>query len=247
MVFNAGSTSGGLVFPNYRLLRKVEMQENGLYQFQWFLFDDSGCQEIYGTEAEKALGMYNPAYRSHGINGEICIQDTAIDKEKFFRIENGEMAWVDPSGLPLRGSYLSGDVLRIFRTNDGYYDVNLNTREEVKLADAQLENSYASIVLPNCIVESTLFGDQNFTPRQNEQTHAMKLFDGQTWRNVELPEELLTAGKSEFLMIYGVTSDSILLRHHLAGANLTRVEYYRIDLTAQEPALEYMGVLDLPM
>lgn len=249
-------TTGGSVVGRYTpeqwLVRKEELQTDGTYLAQWMRITDDGVQvfhQVEGLDENGLSGSFQLAHRMLAFRGDRYYQDRYLEPSgtKVFRLEGNTMKWLNLDGLEVSGGYLSGNTLRLFRTNDGYYDVNLDTREEVKLADAQLENSYASIVLPNCIMESTLFGDRNYTPRQNEQTHAMKLFDGQTWRSVALPGELMNAENNEFLIVYCVTSDSILLRRHLAGTNLTCLEYYRIDLTAQEPALEYMGVLDLPM
>ena len=153
-----------------------------------------------------------------------------------FRYIDGELVETDLSGLDTTGAYLSGNTLRVFRPGDGYYDVDLTTREEVFLAPAQLENSKAKIALPNCIIETTLLSKEG----PGEEGHRMSIFDGQTWREVTLPEELVHTDKniSQDSTGYTVCSDSILLflpdRSDGYATNL-----YRIPLTDGELKAEF--------
>lgn len=153
-----------------------------------------------------------------------------------FRYIDGELVETDVSGLDTTGAYLSGNTLRVFRPGDGYYDVDLTTREEVFLAPAQLENSGAKIALPNCIIETTLLSSE----KPGEEGHRMCVFDGQTWREVTLPEELVHTDKNiaQNHPGYTVCSDSILLflpdRSDGYATNL-----YRIPLTDGELKAEF--------
>ena len=119
------------------------------------------------------------------------------------------------------------------------------TREETKLEDAQLENSYAFIVLPNCILESTLMGYSSVSDRSAVQTHAMKLFDGQRWWDVELPQELLEVDDNKYLDVEAVTSDRILLclRDNNDRFNVGHV-LYQIFLGTDRPVMEYAGTVE---
>ena len=145
--------------------------------------------------------------------------------------------------MEVSGGYLSGNTLRVFRPNDGYYDVDLETRQEVLLSPSQLENSCAVIVLPNCILESTLLSKDSLDYRTPGMQHSLMLFDGRIWREVALPNELLQADASECLFIHSVNSDSIFLRSAggLPNSGEPLVTLYRIDLTAEELKLEYCG------
>ncbi len=58
--------------------------------------------------------------------------------------------------LDFTGSYLSGEVLRIYRPGDGYYDVNLATGQETKALDSQLEDAWGWQLTERYAVESTL-------------------------------------------------------------------------------------------
>ncbi|MBE6946185.1 MAG: hypothetical protein E7459_08875 [Ruminococcaceae bacterium] len=159
-------------------------------------------------------------------------------------VEDYQVKELNIDGLPEEGAYLSDNIYRCFRANDGYYDVNLETREETKLEEAQLENSHAFVVLPNCILESTLMGYTSLPMQSNVQQNAMKLFDGQRWWDVELPEELLEV-KGKYLDVEAVTSDRILfcLRDGADPMNLGHV-LYQIFLGTDRPVMEYAGTVE---
>lgn len=151
------------------------------------------------------------------------------------RIENGEMVLTGAKDYATAGDYLSGSVLRQFRSNKGYYDINLETGEEVHLADSQLKNSQSFIVLPNCIIETTL-GSEN---HQEGEAHAMMLFDGESWRTVALPEEVSQSYTAEMPVAIGaVASDRIII---LVYKNMyySRCDMYQIMLEDSELFLEY--------
>ena len=66
--------------------------------------------------------------------------------------------------------------------------------------------------LPNCIIETTVCSSQH----PDGTPHAMVLYDGSSWRDVQLPSELLHATYSDFdpeqamgLDVACVTSDRV--------------------------------------
>ena len=151
------------------------------------------------------------------------------------RIVNEEMVATGAKDYATEGDYLSGNVLRQFRSNEGYYDINLETGEEVHLADAQLKNSQSFIVLPNCIIETTL-GSEN---HQEGNQHSMMLFDGESWRTVILPEELSQNYTLDMPFEMGVvTSDRIFILVYTSQSN-SRCDVYQILLGEDELMLEY--------
>ena len=153
----------------------------------------------------------------------------------YYRVENGEMVATNAEAYAKAGDYLSGNVLRQFRSNEGYYDINLETGEEVHLADAQLKNSQSFIVLPNCIIETTL-GSEN---HQEGNQHSMMLFDGESWRTVILPEELSQNYTLDMPFEMGVvTSDRIFILVYTSQSN-SRCDVYQILLGEDELMLEY--------
>ena len=159
-----------------------------------------------------------------------------IDYQK---IANGQMVHTNAIAYAKKGDYLSGSILRQFRNNEGYYDINLETGEEVHLADAQLKNSQSFIVLPNCIIETTL-GSEN---HQEGDTHAMMLFDGESWRTVALPEELTQIYTLDMPFEIGVvTSDRIFILVY-NNQRYSRCNMYQIMLGEEELTMEFCAEL----
>jgi len=172
-------------------------------------------------------------------NGLVCPTKTSYLRylqEGYEILELGE--------LPASFSFLSGDVLRFFRPGDGYYDINIRTGEEVKLADPCMENSHAVVALPNCILESTLMTYHSLKSRTPGQTHSLMLFDGERWREVELPPELQVTDTA-ILRFVCVTSDSIFLRMQdtSQAGHIESGDMYRIDLTKRNLKLEFFTQL----
>lgn len=189
---------------------------------------------------EDAAGSYP---YSNIIRGDPWFYWRTWSEKHLIQLRDGELIeGMDISLMPDHGGYISGNILRMFETNDGYYDVNTETGEKVKLAPAQLENSASVILSPNCIIESTLFG----LVRNNRTEYAMEVFDGERWRSVDLPEEWLSASKNSFLVVRGVSSDAIILagRDFLNGNNET---LYRIPLGGETLRLEYCAAIEMPV
>ena len=167
---------------------------------------------------------------------------------EFYRLTENDMELLDIQAFSfdrqtLKGSYLSGDIIRCYRQNDGYYDINIRTGEEIKVADAQLQDAGAFIVLPNCVLESTMgwenYEGEGVPPAGGE--HQLMLFDGECWRSVELPEELRTADAAQGMNVRAVTSDSIIVgAYNLFTLQKSRTStFYTIDLSQEELKMEY--------
>ena len=78
---------------------------------------------------------------------------------------------------------------------------------------------------------------ENPDPAVTHSIHEMRLFDGESWRAVELPNELLQQGGSYYFLLKSVTSDSVLFSLRVGTSNT--LDYYRIDLTKENLKLEY--------
>ena len=149
----------------------------------------------------------------------------------FYRFHEGKAVAVDGEGLPTFGSYLSGSTLRAYRKDDGYYDIDLLTGEEIKLADVQLPDATARILQPNCILE---WNDQQ-----------MRLFDGQQWRKITLPEEVLNRGENNTLSVLALCSDRILFKVSNSRIQDPRPKLYSVMLTDGDLKMEYAGQMTL--
>lgn len=96
--------------------------------------------------------------------------------------------------------------------------------------------------LPNCIIETTL----EIKDYPAEKPHSMVIFDGERWREVQLPQGLLYAGGSLYsqagdsLQLECVASDCIFFtsRHQ----RVTTI--YRILLGGEKLVMEYCGQIN---
>ena len=175
---------------------------------------------------------------SSDIHGDRTVISNLLGTD-YQKIANGQMVHTNAIAYAKKGDYLSGSILRQFRSNNGYYDINLETGEEVRLADAQLKNSQSFIVLPNCIIETTL-GSEN---HQEGDAHAMMLFDGESWRTVALPEELTQIYTLDMPFEMGVvTSDRIYIMVY-DSMYYDRCNMYQIMLGEEELTMEFCAEL----
>lgn len=174
--------------------------------------------------------------------GDLIIRVFLGGNVTYIRFPEEGYELLDMAQLPTTG-YVCGDILRCYKPNDGYYDMNISSREEVKLCDARMENGFAQMLLPNCIVESTMLTRHSFDQRTAGMTHSLEIFDGQQWHTVALPKELQN-NDTMYLLVQAVTSDSILFLcqdeesiYNIRGTT----DLYRIDLTKDTWELEFIA------
>ena len=133
----------------------------------------------------------------------------------------------------MTGAYFAGNVIRYFESGYGYYDVDITTGEETYLAAARLKNSKATILLPNCVVETTLGSPTH--PAGEE--HALEIFDGEQWHRVTLPEELQYGKNLTFFSPVSVASDCILFIYQGENERFC----YQVKLGQENWVLEPFG------
>ena len=158
------------------------------------------------------------------------------------RVEDGKLVTVDLGEHIETACYLSGDILRVFRPNDGYYDVNLATGEEVFVCKAQLENSVVSMPLPNCIIETTLWSETH----PEGDPHKLIFFDGEQWHDLSLPEELLAPSEENYLTLCSVGSDSIIIsiEQHVIEEEVHYWDSMMFKISIEEePVIEYLTTI----
>lgn len=226
----------------------TELDKNGNLVYQLYRVTEEETQvfkKSNKTDAENipSGAVCMPASFLTGMRGEPYLYWSVWSENKLLQFQDGELIeCIDIDLLPDKG-YASGNIIRGFESGDGYYDINMETGERVRLADAMLENSNAFIYLPNCIVESTLFP----TPTGTTGYGAMEMFDGKSWRTVKLPEKWLNPGSQMFLSVLAITSDSILLEGSTQALTAFTTDLYRIALDEEELKLEFVTTLEIPM
>lgn len=230
------------LLPGQWLCNIEDLQPDGSMVVHCYRYDGNSWEEYFQAPNETGnkgltIGLTLPRF----ICGDTAIQHDAISAREGDCIRFLEEGY-EIINLPSETGYLSGDIFRYYKQNDGYYDFNIRTREAVRLADIRIENGFAQLVLPNCIVESTLLTDRSLDTRTPEMLHTLVVFDGQQWRPVTLPAEL-QSNDHTFLLLQAVTSDSILFascKRTASGASDVS-GLYRIDLTRDTWELDYVA------
>jgi len=255
---SGGGITRSCLFPDTScLLDVISFNPDGSYT-ERLIFTDRDRQEWtllekhYAEQPMLCLDAPGHNYNFYGINGDISF--TVLNRntddrkdyiESFCWIQDGEMVATDLTGIPGKYGYLNDGTLRGFGENDGYYDTNLITGEQIRLADAQLSDSGARILQPNCIIESTLFYPENTLENQR-----MRFFDGQNWHEVALPEELQNTADPTFEVV-ALTSDRLIFRtvYNTDGRDYVLsssiVTLYEMPLEG-DYSLSFMGTVQRP-
>lgn len=255
LLYNGGSVSDVLT-GNYWLLMSTETDEKGNSTLRLFRTDKDGCQKLAEVTrgADEPASVLGSAFRSMGVNGTELHAPGILAERGYYSFYGDTPEPVKLPDVPLSGAYLAGNTLRYFRQNEGYYDIRLDTGEEVFLTENRLNNSVSAILLPNLILESTLLSSLSVKTRMPGMEHFMEIFDGQQWHSVELPEDLHYASMGTFFYLFAVTSDALWLTHLetvTERENGLLQQYwdshlYRIGLGGEEWKLEYIGTIKQP-
>lgn len=213
---------------------------DGSTESKLYAVTDNGTVLLHQEDLENDSGMTTVG-RVAKLYGDPYYRCSNMYKDMIFRIEDDKAVTIQASLIPGNGGYLSGNTLRVFRRNDGYYDINIETLEEVKVADAQLADSDGQIYLPNCIVESTLLVDA-MEYRTPGMAHTMKIFNGEAWLSVTLPSELVNAKESVYIYVKAITSDSIIFEYRDKEASVNELGeiLYRISLDDENMVMKQL-------
>ena len=161
--------------------------------------------------------------------------------------EDGLVEIGDTAGLGLgnladcdmTGAYLKGDILQVYRPNDGYYDINLATGEQTKTMDAQMEDSWSWRLTDRYILESPiLFNHPAQGPELDPGPHTMLLYDGKSWKPVTLPEEVSQISGTTYLVPQAVASDRVFFT--VANSERREMRWYQMMLNEDEPKLTFL-------
>lgn len=230
------------------------LRPDGNYDQLVFVYTlEAGRQALLQKTADEQLADYRTICAQHALdlNGDFSVISSFFARDMNYEdtlcwFQNGEPVFTDISEIPAWGGYLQDNIIRCFYPGDGYYDVDLLTGERMKLADAQLEDSKAQILQPNCIIETTLLN-----PEAAAETQEMRFFDGQQWHTVTLPEELEVP--DETFEVVAVTSDTVIFsvkrteKMPLTYAKVTIYTFYQMKLGGETYTVEPMGTFQKPM
>lgn len=220
------------------------MDEMGNESLQWFIYDENGSHQIQCPSDFGIDGYMGDSNNVLGLNGELHLCYGDWEKQDLYRVQGDALVKmnIDTSLLTMNG-YLSGNTVRCFKENEGYYDYDLSTGKAVLISAPYRENSLAWILAPNCILETNMMFASAYTqPPQGESWLA--LFDGESWREAQLPPELATIS-DDYLVFTGITSDSILVQV-LNRDKWEEIRLYRIPIGEEELRLEFLATIDFP-
>ena len=227
MMVSGGGMSSEVLNREHWLFYANNLNKDGSYTVQLFRVTDEGTA-LLADSIDDDYNYYSSwsKYQTYG-DETFFYYGFDEDLDMLYSFVDGELVKHDFSGIECSGScYHSGNQIRVYRQNDGYYDIDLQTREEVRVGDAQLPDATSTILLPNCIIETTLptsyAGLDGILDNLPEEPYAMKLFDGESWRDVQLPKELLEQIIIKWYHIQSVTSDSIFFSY-MDLTNVTHV------------------------
>ncbi len=246
LLLKGGDTQGYHVFSGGYIAAKATLNVDGTYSAQ--LWSITGGQEqllmekSYTGDRLPMVDIHSARER-YGLRGDRAFCTGMIDGNSFrwlCWIQDGQMQTAEISQIPYPLKYLSGNTIRSYITNDGYYDYDLLTGESRKLAEPQLNNSGAFILQPNCILESTMIssGVPEVEEKKNQtDEHYLMFFDGQDWHEVDLPYEVVSTADTVKLGVLGLFSDCVMFVMDVEGTE----SIYRMDLSAKHYKLEYCG------
>ena len=241
-----GGLMGCFTFPGGYVVGLAKLNTDGTYTQQLWNIDGAQEQLLFEREYDEEIRPMANIYSArflYGLRGDRAFCTGMFGGDPFQNlcwVQDGELHTVSVDTIPYRLPYLSGNTLRAFATNDGYYDYDLLTGESVKLADPQLDNSGVFILQPNCILESTMIfsGVPEVEEKANQmEEQRLMFFDGQQWHEVRVPDEILAVMDTVYLGVRGLFSDCVIFSVTIDGA----ARLYRMALSAKQYKLEYCG------
>ncbi len=244
----AAGAQSGCILPDGYVISTTAFHPDSTYTSRLYYYGKEG-EGVFLEETQDELQspITFSAAQLFSMYGDNAFY-TSMEKDypfadSFSWVDGSQLRTASVSALSARGGYLRGSILRCYRPNDGYYDVDLVTGKETKLADTQLQNAHAFILQPNCILESELFrpgmtlGLGEREPREEGAVPAVRFFDGQTWHTVALPEDILNLPTNRSMGVVALTSDCIIFSTNPDGTQ----RFYQMRLDNGEFKLEQCG------
>ena len=241
----SGGTAGGHLIGNQWFYEKGEIDAWGTIESRLFVLDAEGEWEI--DVPDGAVPNVEQPFVVAFLRGDAYFGCKSISNQKYLKFQDDQLVGFDKKYVPETGGYISGTTLRIFKEDKGYFDIDVTTGKQVKVAENRLKDSTGMILAPNCVVESTLF---SFNRKNRTEAGAIEVFNGESWRSVQLPEEWQNPGTDHWLHVLGITSDSIWIygrnEEDFYGGWGYPSDLYRIPLDKEELVMEYCFTFPIP-
>ena len=144
------------------------MNESGDFKNYAAQYTADGIQILAEGQSENIPRFLGTVTASEYVGGDPAVlynlDDSGFGTVLYRFTETGLEPIGDTAGLGLgtlascdmAGAYLTGDILQVYRPNDGYYDINLATGEQTKTMDVQMEDGWGWHLTDQYILESPL-------------------------------------------------------------------------------------------
>lgn len=198
------------------------MNSSGVFENYAAQYTSEGIQILAEGHSENIPRFLGTVTASEYVGGDPAVlynlDDSGFGTVLYRFTETGLEPIGDTAGLGLgtlascdmAGAYLTGDILQVYRPNDGYYDINLATGEQTKTMDVQMEDGWGWHLTDQYILESPLlFNRPEQQLEMKDGPHAMLFYDGESWNPVTLPKELTQATGAPWLTPLAVSSDRV--------------------------------------
>lgn len=226
------------------------MDESGTFHNYVIQVTPEGDQILAEGRTENMPSFLGTVTASERVGGDTAVlycldSDNGGFGTMLYRLTESELVPIaDTANLGLgdlvncdmTGAYLTGNVLQVYRPNDGYYDINLTTGAQTKTMDVQMEDSWGWHLTDQYILESPLLFNR---PEQRLEIsagpHSMLLYDGETWKSVTLPAEIAQISGTNRLFPNCVTSDRVIFTFD--DYDNYKTNWYYLILDQENPEL----------
>lgn len=234
LIYSGGSESS-LLTPEYWIYSSRALQPDGSKLARVYCRTEENLAVLYSETQE--LGGSRTVFTY--IPGDRTFYNAILDPTGFYalRLDGETVASLDLSGYWDTACYLSGNTLRIFRENEGYFDVRLEEGTETPVAQCRLENSRVFMPLPNCVLETNL---GTLLPSGTPGC-SMEFYNGTGWIPVTVSDDVKNMVPGSTLSVLSVTSHRVFL----VMTDMLHTYLCQIVLGTDTPTLELCAKLDV--
>ena len=192
------------------------------------------------TASENVGGDLAVLYQLDSNDDSFCTVLYRLAEDELIPIgDTAGLGFGDLADCDMAGAYLTGDILQVYRPNDGYYDINLVTGSQSKTMEAQMKDSWGWRLTDQYILESPiLFNRPSQHLELGDGPHNMLLYDGKFWKSVALPEEVAQTSGTNYLVPKAVASDRVFFTLYNPDDYETR--WYQLVLNEDKPTLTFL-------
>ena len=226
----------GTINPNQLVVYYEEMTEDGMFEKKLVRLDGETPHILFTKKTDEGSAELCWSASYYGVRGEDVMIASLLTEEGedhfniLWRVDGDVPERVNiPEGTEVLFSYLSGNEFTYFKQNEGFYQVDLTTGEEKLVSENQLKDSTGHVLTDQYMTESDWYwGYTSDTP-------ALRFYDGNTWKDVKLPEEAKNQEASFYPV--AVASDRIFFGSYHSYNREGKNRLYYFLLGEEDPEL----------